>query len=190
MFKQLKTLVGIFALSAAAIVLPDTAAADNNLYAGVSVGHFKQSANAAGFIDNNYSAGYMIFFGGQTNEYFATEVRYGTTGKANLPFTGTPVAPTTLETTIFSGLLKGILPIQENFHIYGIGGFSTGSISASGGLSGKTQKGDISYGFGLEYISEQWGASIEGISYLHNIEAGPSVATSVSAISAHIRYNF
>lgn len=73
----------------------------------------------------------------------------------------------------FSALLRGTLPFNDAFAVYGVLGYTTGKLKASGyGITVSDSDSDFSYGIGVEAtfaerhgVSVEWGRLLSGDGY-------------------------
>ncbi|MCG6659388.1 porin family protein [Halomonas campisalis] len=118
--------------------------------------------------------------GAQFNEFFAVEGHLGTGGsdtnqgvKAELDY-------------IVGAYAKGIVPVSQEFRIYGLAGVTEVKMTGSaGGFSGSDRESDFSYGAGAEFdVAPNLSVGADYMRYLDKSDG------TFDAASVGVRYRF
>lgn len=152
-----KTLIGLGIITA---LFPAVASAGNG-YIGGSFGQVtydefftsedEEFASAVGIDLEDSDTGFKIFGGYRTNDYLAFEVFYANLGEVSISQGSGEIA---LEHDTLGASLVGLIPITDNFELFGKFGFhSWGSeVNFSGGVSAEAEDGnDTMFGVGAAY---------------------------------------
>jgi OmpA-OmpF porin, OOP family len=153
--------VAFAACVAAAMVMPSIgmaqgmAGADSGWFVGGSFGQSKLDCDTSGVpgasCDDSDTA-WRVFGGYQINRHFAVELGYSTLGEATA---SAPGITATVEAKAFDLVAVGILPINQQFSVFG----KLGMYQADSDLSSNTpligsasdKNTDVTYGVGLQY---------------------------------------
>jgi Outer membrane protein beta-barrel domain len=176
------TMVAVSLASAAQYAAPN--ADDSGYYLGALLTrvNYKES----GFGDANPTA--LALMGGwRMNRYFGLEARFGG-GVANDSINVPGVGSIDLKIkSYFSFLVRGNLPVSEQFDLYAIAGQTRGNFAASsGGFSASGGDSSFSYGVGAEFLM---GSSHSAV----GVEAGRLLSGTgydADAFSITFRHNF
>ena len=121
------------------------AQAQQALYVGASVSRFDVSVDG---LSNAKPSAFSIKLGEQMNPNFAAELRFGK-GLSTDSISGAD-----LKVNTYYGIYaKGILPLTNEFSVYGLLGYSRGKVTVTRpGSSASGTDGDLSYGLGADYL--------------------------------------
>lgn len=135
-------------IAIATIALASIGAAQaQNLYAGVAYSQMKVDTDVGAVTPTIivFSLGYSV------NENFAVEGRLGASASSgSVTVIGVPVS---FKIDSYSALyLKGILPVSDQFGVYGLLGYNNSNVTASAsGTSASDSKSGSTYGVGAEF---------------------------------------
>jgi len=211
--KHIKLIVAMMGLSM--VCLSNAQAQDMKPYIGIGGGlfaiEFKLNDPLVGsFSQRNSTWGSFIKAGVDINEYFAAELRVGTTGNPSTDWAaGLPVGsglittvPSTVSTKInnfFSYIGKVQYPVNDTYKIYGLLGGTTAKYTSELSLAGSNfsdsvTKTGLTYGAGMDVnINEDTSISIEWVEYWTDITlntAGSTDTGSFRGLSATINMAF
>ena len=86
---------------------------------------------------------------------------------------------------IYGAYAVGRLPLAKSFDLYGVAGFTSGSLTASAaGISVSETENDLSLGIGAEFFLQNVSFSLEYMSYMRKSNFD------VSAFGLGVNYNF
>ena len=177
-----KTLLG---LSTIAALSPAVASAED-FYVGVSVGATETDAldifKVPGISVDDDDTGFKVFAGYRAHEYFAVEAFYADLGEATA---SDVVDSLEIESDTFGLSALGIIPVTENFELFGKVGFHAWDADLSSTFGSASDDGtDATYGIGATYIMGQisFRAEIERYELDDDVD--------VDMFSAGIAFNF
>lgn len=200
-----QTLVVTGLVLAATALAPQAALAqDMGFYIGAGVGQSKakdacatfQSQGLTGSCDDTDTAG-KLFLGYQFNQNFAVEGAYVDLGKVTGSGTvsGVPVSGEAKAKT-WQLVAVGIVPLANNFSLFGKLGAhrwdADASASASGSTSTASDKGtDVTYGLGGSYeFSKNLGLRLEWERFQNVGNTNTTGRSNVDLLSVGLRYRF
>ena len=127
-----------------------TALAQNGFYAGASIGQATIDA-CDGFTDcDDEDTGWKIFGGWEFNRNVALEAAWVDFGEVSGSIGGSAVS---VETDGWTLAGKGVLPLTEQFGVFGKFGMIMWDAEGSGAASGIDDDGtDLIYGLGAQYL--------------------------------------
>lgn len=211
-----KTVIAALLIGSSFVVSNVMAADEAGWYVGASLGRSSididtnkvvAAAVAAGFATATATAdtsdtAYKLFAGYKVNRNFAVEGGYTDLGKASISMTTTgPVASINAEAkaTAWEVNAVGILPINENFSVFGKLGYHWDDVKAkaaaiSGGAGVAINKdysgNDFKFGVGAEYnINRNVGLRLEFERY-NNVGSSTSGGQDVDVASLGMAYRF
>ncbi|WP_036986315.1 outer membrane beta-barrel protein [Pseudogulbenkiania sp. MAI-1] len=213
---QAMSLLGVAVLSTPAAHAADLV----GWYGGISIGQSEEQdfsaseldseLNDAGFTTSGTSVddtdtGWKLFAGYQFNNYFALEGGYISFGRFDASTTvtavnGSPITPTSVNATVKArnGFLLdavGILPITDNFSVFGKLGAYTSKTELSASVDGASASdsdwdSDLTYGFGVNYainkdlrIRGEW-------ERFEKVGSSDSVESDIDLLSIGLTYQF
>lgn len=155
--------------TAAALCAAAPAYAEPAWYAGLTASQIRYQETGLETLAHT-AAGFKA--GREINRYFAIEGRMGfSTGRDSVQF---PSVTVEFELDYFLGLYaKGILPLGNWFSLYGLAGFTAGTVATHAfGFTFTESDYDLSYGAGAEFalgrnflLGLEWAQLIEGPGY-------------------------
>ena len=150
---NIKALVPVLGLSAAAFALPAAAQNMSAVYIGGGFGQsqFKgacDNVSGAGVSCDDKDTSFRLFGGYQLNRNFAAELGYSDLGKAKVT---DPFGSTELGVTAWDLSAVGMFPVMDALAIFGRLGGYWGEAKLSGGASGSKTTTNLVYGLGLQY---------------------------------------
>jgi OmpA-OmpF porin, OOP family len=150
----------IAALAAMTLGVPSVGlaqGADSGVYIGGSFGQ-SQSKDActgvsgAGVSCDDKDTAYRLFGGYQVSKHFAVEVGYHQFGEATANFGNFRA---TIEATAFDAVAVGILPVANNFSVFGKIGLYQGDTEFTSNIPGVTNESksntDLTFGLGVQF---------------------------------------
>ena len=176
-------LVGVAAvafLTGALAVAAVPAAAQQGIYAGGSIGQFKEKD-----VTGETATGFKLFGGYQVNKNFAAEAGYVSTGTAKLS------GLVEFKATGFTLAGVGIAPINDQFSVFGTVGLFSWSADLTvpliPSLNASASGSDIFFGVGATYnVSRNLSIRGEFDSY----KLGGDADTTVTAFTIGAQYRF
>lgn len=179
-------------------------AAGEGAYVGgeLGYGNIYQPKASAGLSSSGKSGGIAgrIFGGYQFSDYFGTELGFTKFSNATIKFTqGTLTGNGTIKSYAVDAVLKGIVPFQNGFNLFGKLGAAyldessnnvtvTGAGGVSGTGSGSTDKVLPTFGLGAGYDINQ--NFTTDLSWLRIQATGNTNLQSTDLITAGLIYNF
>lgn len=172
-------------LGAATIGISNAESSDASVYANLNTGIAKVYNFSSGEWMGNLNAGYEF------NPYLAVEGGYSL-------FAGSQLGVTTA-TSIFDAAVKGTLPFNDVFALYGRAGVGFGMNSWSGSVVNSSNcilcNNSISNNYGLALIaiggsfnvSKNWSLHLEDSAYIPFVN---TTTGSLMAITGGVQYNF
>ncbi len=152
------------------------AAAQEGVYAGGSIGQFKED------VTGETATGFKLFGGYQVNKNFAAEAGYVSTGTAK-------INGLEFKATGFTLAGVGMAPLNNQLSLFGtVGLFSwSADVTVPGLGSGSISGSDIFFGAGALYnVSRNLGIRFEYDSY----KLGGDADTTVTALTIGAQYRF
>lgn len=145
----MKKIAAVVMLSA--VVAAPAFAADEGVYAGITMGNGKPNVTpGAQPLSKKSSFVYGGLLGYQYNKNFATEIGYGGVGKA------TDIAGNTVKGDALSLTAVGMLPLNESFELLGKVGVASAKTTSSGlAASQGASRTGLTYGVGAQYNATQ-----------------------------------
>jgi len=199
------------ALTTALITSANTAQAqDFEPYAGIGLGMFGLELKAPGVNQKNNVFGGYAKVGANFNEYFAAELRIGTTGKGSSSYpVGTPVklasgitvpSPLAFKYSMqadyfISYLIKPQYEVAPVLHLHALLGGTTvkmkGTFSVPGIPNTNGVASGFSYGAGAEYkLADRMNIGAEWVQYWSDVKTGTSSKARLWGIAGTVSYNF
>ena len=189
-------------LAAAGLGLSSSVYAQS-FYAGVGVGQMTASdacngAAAAGFSCDDSDMSYRVYGGYQLNKNFAVELGYADLGKV----TGSGLVlgiPATAEVkaTAWDVVAVGLLPLNNNFTLFGKLGAASWNVDASVSALGSTlpvgsaSGTDLTYGLGAQYdFSPAVGVRVEWQTYKNVGDENTTGQSDVDVVGASVLFKF
>jgi OOP family OmpA-OmpF porin len=170
------------------IVSAPAFAGDNGFYAGMNLGIGKPDINTPNGTskDSSVVAGGVV--GYKFNKYFAVESQYTGIGRVTDKVNGSAKG----DAISLSGL--GILPLTDNFDLYGKLGLAVAKTSVSGGLASMSDatRTAMTYGVGAQYnVNQNIGLRLGWDRYNAAIDvAGNNKNNNADVISVGALYSF
>ena len=168
--KKIIFLVALSMGAMSAIAQEQKAFGNATPFVGVSVGMVDYSEELGNGFEATADVTMLSLRGGlKFNEHVSAELRIGKSSSDTANVFGFPVE---VEVENYLGAYaKAHLPINDNFNVYGLLGFTKASFSADAGFGAVSDdESDMSYGLGLEFWqgkkrAGQIGGAIEYINY-------------------------
>jgi opacity protein-like surface antigen len=165
----MRAAVAALATAAAALGAAPPAYAEPGWYAGLTASQIRYQETGFETL-TPVTVGFKA--GREINRHFAIEGRMGFgAGRDSVPVNGFTVE---LELDYYFGLYaKGMLPLADRFALYGIAGFTAGTVATHAlGFTFTESDYDLSYGAGAEFVlgrkitlGLEWAQLIEGPGY-------------------------
>jgi len=191
-----KMIVSAAALLAMTGATAQAQAQDISYYTGLGLGTLNTEYKATGVDQTKMTFGGFVNLGADINDYFAAELRLGTTGKNSKTIGG--VQRSFSSPFFLSYLAKGKYPLTSNLDAYLLAGATTARIKGtSAGLSQSKTKTGLSLGAGFDYkLDRQMSVGAEWTQYMFPVKlsAGSVFGTDAKArmwgITVNTSYHF